>query len=51
MIRKLMQWRGDAEMKCAYYQYDDRSHDLRWHLLKAKFDLTNNILKIMEVQS
>lgn len=47
MIHLLLKWRGNAEIECAYYQYDNRPHDFKWHLLKYKFKLSNYLIKLI----
>jgi len=44
---KLITMRSNAEKEVGYYLYDNRPQDLRWHLLKIKFDITNKILKVV----
>ena len=44
---KLITMRSNAEKEVCYYLYDDRPEDLRWHLLKIKFCVTNKILKVI----
>jgi len=44
---KLITMRSNAEKEVCHYYTLDKPEDLRWHLLKIKFDITNKILKVI----
>jgi len=44
---KLITMRSNAEKEVWHYYTLDKPEDLRWHLLKIKFDITNKILKVI----